>query len=178
MGGVMGQLGSVDMVSVVVLTLVTVQRLAELVYARRNEARLRARGAIEYDAGHYPLIVGLHAAWLAGLWLGAAHLRPDALWLAVFVVLQGLRLWVLATLGPRWTTRILVLPGAPLVLGGPYRILSHPNYAVVAAEIFVLPMAYGLLLYALVFSVLDAAILSIRIRAENRALGRSRERSN
>lgn len=159
-----------DPIAVAALALVTAQRLAELVYARGNEMRLRAAGGIEHGASHYPLIVALHAAWLAGLWLVASGTRPDVGWLGVFLVLQGLRVWVLLTLGARWTTRIIVLSGKPPIRSGPYRFLSHPNYAVVAAEIFVLPMAFGLVAYALIFSGLNAAVLAIRIRAENAAL--------
>jgi methyltransferase len=156
--------------AVAVLVFVTLQRLGELVIARRNTARLLARGAREHAPGHYPLIVALHAAWLLGLWL-LAHDRPVQLsWLGLFVVLQLLRLWVLATLGERWTTRIIVLPGEPLVRRGPFRLLPHPNYAVVIGEIAVLPLAFGLPLYALVFSALNALVLWIRIRAENEAL--------
>lgn len=156
-----------------ILGLVTLQRLGELVLARRNTARLLARGAREVGAGHYPLIVALHAAWLIGLWILLWRLPGIEVswpWLAVFIVLQGLRVWVIATLGPRWTTRIVVLPGAPPVSGGPYRFVSHPNYMVVAAELFVLPVAFGLVWYAIVFSVLNAAVLWIRIRTEAAAL--------
>lgn len=160
----------IDPVAAAVLAFVTLQRLAELVYARRNEARLRARGAEEFAPGHYPAIVLLHAAWIIGLWVLGIGVRPVAGWLVPFFILQALRLWVLATLGERWTTRIIVLPHEPLVAKGPYRVISHPNYAVVIGEIFVLPMAFGLLWYALVFSALNAAILTIRIRAENDAL--------
>jgi len=157
-------------ISVVVLGLVTVQRLAELVIARRNTARLKGRGAHEVGAGHYPFVVALHAAWLAGLWILAWN-RPISLaWLGVFLVLQALRVWVLLTLGERWTTRIIVLPAAPLVAKGPYRVLSHPNYAVVVGEIAVLPIAFGLFYFAGIFSVLNAAMLWVRIRAEARAL--------
>jgi methyltransferase len=159
-----------DAVAVTVLALVTAQRLAELVYSRANEARLRKVGGVEHGASHYPAIVALHAAWLIGLWLAASGMHPHYGWLALFVVLQGLRVWVLGTLGSRWTTRVIVLPGKPPIRRGPYRFLSHPNYAVVAAEIFVLPMAFGLLAFALVFSVLNAAVLAVRIRAENAAL--------
>lgn len=163
-----------DPTALAVLTFVTAQRLAELVYARRNETRLRAAGGVEHAAAHYPLIVALHAAWLAGLWYAASDTQPSAIWLALFVVLQLLRVWVLATLGPRWTTRVIVLPGKMPIRSGPYRFLSHPNYAVVAAEIFVLPMAFGLTIYALVFSLLNAAVLAIRIPAENAALSSKR----
>ncbi len=159
-----------DLIAVAVLALVTLQRLAELAYARFNEARLRKAGAVEHGASHYPLIVALHATWLAGLWLAASGTRPDYSWLAIFLLLQGFRVWVLHTLGSRWTTRVFVLPDTPPIRNGPYRFLSHPNYAVVAAEIFVLPMAFGLVAYALIFSVLNAAVLAVRIRAENAAL--------
>jgi len=156
-----------------ILGLVTLQRLGELVLSRRNTERLLARGAREAAPGHYPLIVALHAAWLVGLWYLAVW-RPgvDVIWgwLAVLVVLQGLRVWVLATLGPRWTTRIIVLPGAPLVREGPYRFVSHPNYCIVAAEILVLPLCFGRVWYGIVFAGLNALVLWIRIRAEAAAL--------
>ena len=156
--------------SIAVLTMVTLQRLGELILAHRNTARLKASGAVEVGVGHYPLIVALHAAWLAGLWTFAWGVRPSLVWLAVFVVLQALRVWILVSLGPRWTTRILVMPGAPLVRHGPYRFMAHPNYAVVAAEIAVLPIAFGLVWYAVLFSALNAAVLAVRIKAENRAI--------
>jgi methyltransferase len=159
-----------DPLSGMVLSFVTAQRLAELVYARRNEQRLLERGGVEHGAEHFIAIVCLHTAWLLGLWVLASGIRPHTMWLLVFVALQTLRVWVLATLGPRWTTRIIVLRDEPLVRTGPYRWLSHPNYIVVALEIFVLPMAYGLLLFALLFSVLNAAILFVRIRSEDAAL--------
>jgi methyltransferase len=157
-------------IAVAILAFVTAQRLAELVYARRNEERLRVRGAVEHAPEHYWLIVALHAAWLAGLWLTSTGTAPNPLWLVAFVVLQGLRLWVLATLKERWTTRIIVLPGAPLVADGPYRFMRHPNYAIVTAEILVLPMMFGLYAYGAAFALANAGILAIRIRAENHAL--------
>ena len=160
-----------------ILGFVTLQRLGELVLARRNTARLLAQGAHEVAPGHYRLIVLLHAAWLVGLWALVAGLfggpgieTVNRGWLALFAVLQGLRAWVIATLGPRWTTRIVVLPGAPLVRSGPYRFVSHPNYLVVAGEMVVLPLVFGLAAYGAVFFVLNAAVLWIRIRAEDRAL--------
>jgi methyltransferase len=158
-----------------ILGLVTAQRLGELVLARRNTRRLLAQGGYEVGAAHYPLIVALHAAWLVGLWYLAVARAPagqdiDLLWLAVFVVLQLGRVWVIASLGGRWTTRIIVLRGAPLVRRGPYRFLSHPNYWVVAGELLVLPLAFGLAWYGLVFTLLNAAVLWIRIRAEAAAL--------
>ncbi|HEY5409383.1 MAG TPA: isoprenylcysteine carboxylmethyltransferase family protein [Caulobacteraceae bacterium] len=159
--------------SILVLGLVTAERLAELVWARRNTRRLLARGAHETGAAHYPLIVILHAAWLVGLWILAWDRSASLPWLALFAVLQAGRLWVLATLGERWTTRIIVLPGEALVRRGPYRLIPHPNYAVVAGEILVLPLVFGLIAYGLVFSILNAAVLVLRIRAEDRALGRA-----
>lgn len=159
-----------DGLSIAILACVSVQRVGELVYGRANEARLRARGAIEYGRGHYPVIVALHTAWLIGLGVLAWNGPVNLVWLALFLVLQILRLWVLFTLGERWTTRILVLPGAPLVRSGPYRYFGHPNYAVVVGELFALPMVFGLLWYALLFSALNAAVLAIRIGAENQAL--------
>lgn len=154
----------------VLLALVTAERLAELWLARRNTAALLARGAVEVAAGHYPLIVALHALWLAVLWGVASDAPVQPVWLAVFLILQLARLWVLATLGRRWTTRIIILPGAPLIRTGPYRWLSHPNYAVVVAEIAVLPLCLGQPLVALIFSIANAAVLSLRIASENAAL--------
>ncbi|AYG94958.1 hypothetical protein D8I30_07005 [Brevundimonas naejangsanensis] len=156
--------------SVALLALVTAQRLGELVLARRNTRRLLARGAVETGAGHYPFIVALHAAWLAGLWLLAWDRAVNPWLLAVFLGLQALRVWVIAALGERWTTRIITLPGEPLTRRGPYRFLSHPNYVVVAAEIFVLPTAFGLIGFALAFSVLNATMMVVRISSETRAL--------
>ena len=159
-----------------ILALVTVQRLGELILSRYNTAKLLARGAIEIAPGHYPLIVATHAAWLIALWAWGCDQNVNFVALSVFILLQVFRLWVLATLGPRWTTRIIVLPDAPMVTSGPYRYLSHPNYAIVAAEIAVLPLALHLYLLALVFTVLNALVLGIRIRAEARALATVRER--
>ena len=156
--------------SLAVLAFVTAQRLGELALAKRNTRRLLAQGGVERGAEHYPLIVGLHAAWLIGLWMLAWDRPLKVGWLAAFAVLQLGRLWVLAALGGRWTTRIITIPGETLVKRGPYRFVSHPNYAVVAGEIFVLPMAFGLWAFALTFSVLNASVLFIRIRAENQAL--------
>ncbi|MQB44091.1 isoprenylcysteine carboxylmethyltransferase family protein [Rhizobium sp. ICMP 5592] len=156
--------------SIALLTFVTLQRLAELIHARRNTAALLAQGGREIAPGHYPYMVTMHTAWLVSLWLLATGRPVVLVWFIIFMVLQGLRVWVLATLKGRWTTRIVVLPGAPPVATGPYRFLSHPNYAVVVGEIAVLPLAFGLPLHAIVFSLLNAAILTIRIRAENTAL--------
>lgn len=146
------------------------QRGGELMLARRNTRRLLARGAVEHGAGHYPLIVLLHASWLLAIaalgWSNPVHSG----WLAAFAMLQLLRVWVLASLGERWTTRIIVL-NEPLVERGPYRWMPHPNYAVVIAEILVAPMVLGLWQVAAIFTLLNAVVLTIRIHAEGRALG-------
>ncbi|HEY1881200.1 MAG TPA: isoprenylcysteine carboxylmethyltransferase family protein [Caulobacteraceae bacterium] len=158
----------------ILLALVAAERLAELLIARRNTAALIAAGAREVAPGHYPVIVTLHAAWLAGLWWLARDHPLDYVWLAVFLALQGLRVWTLATLGRRWTTRIIVVPGAPLVAKGPYRFIRHPNYLVVVGEIACLPLALGAPIFALVFSLANAAVLAVRIHAENAALAEAR----
>ena len=158
--------------NIIILAFVTLQRIGELWLSNRNTRRLLARGAQEHSPAHYPLIVAVHFLWLAALWWLAPDKPVDAFWLACFVAIEIFRIWVLATLGPRWTTRIIVLPDAPLVRRGPYRFVNHPNYLVVVLEIAVLPLVFGLWQAALIFSLLNAAILSIRIRAENRALGR------
>ena len=155
-----------------ILLLVTAQRVGELLLSKRNTARLLANGAREHAAGHYPAIVALHAAWLIALWMLALPQPIDGFWLAVFVLIQLARIWVLYSIGSRWTTRIIVPPEEVLVRRGPYRWVNHPNYLVVIAEIAVLPLVFGLWQIALIFSLLNAAILTVRIRAENTALGR------
>lgn len=154
------------------LVLVTAQRLAELAVARRNTRGLVAAGAVEHGAGHYGLIVLLHAGWLAALALTVPWGRPPSWpWLALFIAMQPLRLWILASLGRHWTTRIIVLPGAAPVARGPYRWLRHPNYLLVAVEILALPAAFGAWTLALTASLLNAALLLlVRIPAEERAL--------
>ena len=153
-----------------IMALVTLQRLGELVIARRNTAALLARGAVEHGAGHYPAMIALHASWLAALWLSVGGQPVNPALLAAFAVLQLLRVWVLRVLGPRWTTRIIVLPGAPLVARGPFRWISHPNYSVVIAELAVLPLTFGLVWIAFVWTLLNAAMLYVRVGAEARAL--------
>ncbi|MBS0333093.1 MAG: hypothetical protein JSS35_10025 [Proteobacteria bacterium] len=138
--------------------------------ARRNTARLLAAGGREAGRRHYPLMVALHAAWLIGLWLLSWDRRVFLGWLCAYIALEALRVWVLASIGRRWTTRIIVVPGETLVRKGPYRFIPHPNYAVVAGEIAVLPLVFGLPFYALVFTALNAAMLWIRIRTESAAL--------
>jgi methyltransferase len=160
--------------AIFLLGAVTVGRLAELVLARRNTRILIANGAHEVSPGHYPFIVALHASWLLSLWTSGWIQSVHALWLAVFLALQLLRIWVLMTLGARWTTRIIVLPGETLVSKGPYRFVSHPNYLVVCGELAVLPLCLGLPWLALIFSVPNALILTVRVRAENTALNPNR----
>lgn len=155
---------------IAILALVTLQRLGELWLSNRNTRRLLDQGAHEVAPGHYPLIVAVHALWLASLWWLAPGRPINGFWLALFVLLEIGRLWVLRTLGPRWTTRIIILPRAQLVTGGPYRFARHPNYLVVVGEIATLPMVFGFWDLALVFSLLNAAVLATRIREENRAL--------
>ena len=155
----------------IVLGLVAVQRGIELVYASRNTRRLLAAGGVEIGARHYPLFVLLHASWLIAM---AVFIPPQTLpnwWLlGLFAILQALRVWVVRTLGPFWTTRIITVPNAPLVGGGPYRFFRHPNYLVVVGEIAVLPLAFGAVWIALIFSLLNAALLVLRTRVEENAL--------
>lgn len=159
-------------VNLAILALVSLQRLGELWLSNRNTRRLLAQGAREVGAAHYPLIVAVHTLWLAVLWWLAPTRAIEPFCLAIFVLLQLARIWVVASLGARWTTRIIVLPGETLVRRGPYRWVNHPNYLVVIGEIAALPLAFGLRSVALIFSALNAAVLFVRIREENRALGR------
>lgn len=158
--------------AIAILALVTLERLGELVLADRNTRGLLAAGGREYGRDHYPWIIAVHVAWLAVLWWLAPGRPVDPFWLALFVALIIARIWVIATLGRRWTTRIIAMPGEALVRRGPYRFVNHPNYVIVVGEIAVLPLVFGLWPVALIFSALNAAILAVRIRAENRALGR------
>jgi methyltransferase len=157
---------------VALMAFVTLQRLAELALSERNTRRLLARGAYEAAPGHYPFIVTLHALWLAVLWFLGPGPPLQIIPLAIFAALQLIRVWVIATLGERWTTRIIILPGEPLVKSGPYRWVNHPNYLVVIGEIAVLPLVFDLPMVAVVFSCLNGLLLWVRIRDENRALGR------
>jgi len=153
------------------LGFVVLQRFFELAHARRNERRLRAAGALEHGSGHYPLIVLLHVAWLVSIGLFVpADTQPSWPLFGLFAVLQLARLWVLVSMGRYWTTRVLTLPGAPLVRRGPYRWVRHPNYLIVVGEIAVLPLIFGAWQIALVFSVANAILLAWRIRIEDAAL--------
>jgi methyltransferase len=154
-----------------ILGLVAVQRLIELAYARSNTARLRRLGAVEADAGAYLLFVLLHAGWLMSLAIFVpAATPPNWLLIGLFALLQLGRIWVIASLGGYWTTRIITLPGAPLVQTGPFRYLRHPNYLLVAAEIAILPLAFGAVAVAATFSVLNLMLIARRIRIEERVL--------
>ena len=146
-------------------------RLAELVYARRNLMRLLARGGQEHGARHYPLFVLLHGSWLLALFFLVHEASvPSLQLLALFAVLQVVRVWIIASLGPYWTTRIITLPDAPLVRRGPYRFLRHPNYLLVAVEIPLLPLAFGAWDIALLFGAANLALLAYRIRVEEAVL--------
>lgn len=156
--------------AIAILGFITLQRASELPVARANTKRLIERGAHEVAPGHYPLIVAVHGLWLAALWLQAPGRPVHLPFLALFVLLEGLRIWTLRTLGPRWTTRIIVMPGEKLVARGPYRLVNHPNYLVVIGEIAVVPLIFSLGLTTIVFTILNAIVLTIRIRAEGGAL--------
>lgn len=155
------------------LAIVAAQRLAELLWSSRNERRLRRLGAVEHGAGHYPLIVAVHAGLLGTLFPTVPAERAiDLAWLLVVIGLQPARLWVLATLGARWTTRILVLPDAAPIEAGPYRLLRHPNYAIVAVEVPAIALAAGAPTATFLFGLANLAVLAVRVRVEDAALGR------
>ncbi len=155
----------------IVALLVAAQRLGELAYARRNTKRLMAAGGVEHGAGHYSLIVVLHGGWLAALFVLVPAAAPAEWWLlGCYGLLQLGRLWVIVSLGPRWTTRVIVLPGARQVRRGPYGFLRHPNYLIVALEIPLLPLAFGAWQMALGFGLANLVLLAHRIRVEDRAL--------
>ena len=151
------------------LVFLIAQRLAELVIAHRNTTRLMADGAHEVGASHYPAMVAMHAAWITTIVLAGWNESVHLLWLGVYALLQPFRFWILGTLGPRWTTRIIVTD-TPLVATGPFRYLRHPNYTLVAAEIIVAPMVLGLWWVAAVFTVLNALMLRHRIGVEDTAM--------
>lgn len=155
------------------LAFIVVQRLGELVIAKRNTAHLLAKGAYEVGANHYPVMVMMHTAWILCLLVFAYSQSVIVGWLLVFIVLQCLRVWILTSLGARWTTRIIILE-EPLVVRGPFKYFSHPNYMLVAAEIIVAPMVLGLVWVAVLFTVLNAAMLWVRIGVEHKALAQLR----
>ena len=157
---------------------VGVERLAELVLAQRNLAWSRARGGVEIGAGHYPVMVALHLALLVGCVVEVAVMHrpfiPVLGWsmLALVIAAQVLRWWCITTLGRQWNTRVVVIPGASRIDGGPYRWFSHPNYVAVAIEGFALPLVHSAWVTALAFTTLNAALLSTRVSVENSALAR------
>jgi methyltransferase len=152
------------------ILLVAIQRVAELLYARHNTRALMARGGVEVGAGHYPLFVLLHGSWLVVLFVATAPNPPVHLpLLLLFLLLQAGRAWVIVSLGPYWTTRIVVVPGAAPVRSGPYRFLRHPNYLIVAVEIPLLPLLLGMPGLAMLFGGLNLALLAYRIHVENAA---------
>ena len=155
----------------VILALVAAQRLGELIYSRHNEAALRRRGGVEVGARHYPLFILVHGGWLAALavWVWREP-SVDWWWLGLFALLQIFRVWVLASLGPYWCTRVISVPNAPLIATGPYRWLRHPNYLLVVGEVAVLPLVFSAYAIAVTFSILNALLLFHRIRIENAAL--------
>jgi methyltransferase len=155
-----------------VLALVAAQRGGELLLARANTARLLSRGAVEIDRTGYKWLVLLHAGWLAALAVTVpAEMPPNWPLLTIFVVLQAGRFWVIASLGRRWTTRLIILPDAALVTSGPYRWFAHPNYLIVVGEIAILPLAFDALAIAVGFSACNALLLARRVRLERAALG-------
>ncbi|MEW1860254.1 isoprenylcysteine carboxylmethyltransferase family protein [Streptomyces sp. NPDC088194] len=160
----------------VLVLLVAVERLAELATARRNAAWSHARGGVEHGRGHYPVMVLLHTGLLAGCLVetgwGGRPFVPALGWpmLVLALAAQALRWWCIRTLGPRWNTRVIVVPGLPLVDGGPYRWMSHPNYLAVVAEGAALPLVHGAWITAICFTLLDAPLLAVRLRCENAAL--------
>lgn len=162
------------------IVLVMVQRLVELRVAQRNQRWLEARGAVEIGRGHYPLMVAMHTAFLisclAEPWLLDRPFVPllAAAMIGVLLVATGLRIWVIRSLGRRWTTRVLVLDGAEPVTTGPYRYVAHPNYLAVVLEVAALPLVHTAWLTAAVFTVVNALVLSVRIRVEERGLERMR----
>jgi methyltransferase len=160
----------------VLVALVAVERLAELMVSTRNAAWSLERGGREAGRGHYPVMVALHSGFLVAMLVEAWVRRPDVppalAWtmLALVVGSQALRWWCIATLGRRWNTRVIIVPGLPPVSSGPYRFLSHPNYVAVVVEGIALPLVHAAWITALVFTVANAALLAVRIRVENAAL--------
>jgi methyltransferase len=158
------------------VVVIAAERVAELVVSKRNSAWSRARGGNEFGARHYPVMVALHTALLAGCLVEVFALHrpfiPALGWpmLAIVVAAQGLRWWCITTLGPQWNTRVIIVPGASRVTGGPYRMIPHPNYVAVVAEGFALPLVHTAWVTAAVFTVLNAALLRTRLKVENSAL--------
>ncbi len=159
--------------AIALLAFVTFQRFVEFIWDWLNTQRLRAAGAVEFGGLHYPAVILVHAGWLAGLWVLGYDRAVVPAYLLAFLLLQVGRYWVLATLGRRWTTRVIVLPGAALIESGPYRLMRHPNYVIVAGELVLVPLALGLPIYAVVSLALYAGAAYLRIQVENSALARA-----
>jgi methyltransferase len=163
---------------VLLIAAVAAERVAELVVSQRNLAWSRSRGGVEFGAGHYPVMVVLHTGLLVGCLVEVAVAdRPFLPWLgwpmlAIVIAAQALRWWCITTLGRQWNTRVVIVPGAQRVTGGPYRVTTHPNYVAVVAEGIALPLVHTAWITALVFTVLNAALLATRINTENAALAR------
>lgn len=155
--------------AVLFLAYVILERLIELPIAARNTTRLKAQGGVEHSPGHYPLIVAVHTGWILAMVAFGYDNRLSMIWLAVYAALQILRIYILGTLGKRWTTRIIVIPNEAKVTKGPFALVPHPNYLLVIAEILVAPLVLGLWDVAAIFGALNAAVLVIRITAEERA---------
>jgi len=167
-------LESANLEAVMLLIFIVTQRLGELWLARRNTAALMARGAVEHGQAHYPVMVGMHTVWVLALIVLGYDQPLHYGWLIFYGVLQIFRVWILSTLGERWTTRIIVLD-EPLVVRGPFQFVKHPNYILVTAEVFVAPMVFGLWQIAALFTVLNAAMLYVRIGKEEKALAGMRQ---
>ncbi len=159
------------------IALVAAERLVELAVSRRNAQWSFAHGGKEFGRGHYPAMVSMHALLLVSCIVEVAtQHRPFLPWLgwpmvALVTASTAMRWWCVATLGKHWNPRLIVIPGAPLVRNGPYRLLHHPNYTAVAVEVAALPLVHSAWWTAVVFSLANAAILRIRIHSENLALG-------
>jgi methyltransferase len=170
---------SSELLFTLLVAAVGAERLAELVVSKRNAAWSIARGGVESGRGHYPVMVVLHTALLVGalveVWWRRPDFEPALGWtmLALVVASQALRWWCIATLGRRWNTRVIVVPGLPLVTGGPYRLIPHPNYVAVVVEGFALPLVHSAWVTAVAFTVLNAVLLTVRIRVEDHALRRA-----
>jgi len=160
---------------IISVALIALQRVLELLLSRRHERALRVMGAYERGAGHYPVVVGLHVGWLVSMllegWMRGVELSILwPFWLALFVGGQALRYWAILSLGERWTTRVAILPGVPLVKRGPYKHIQHPNYLAVTLEVFSAPLVFGASFTALACTLLNVGVLLLRIRTETRAL--------
>jgi methyltransferase len=168
---------------VVVVALVALERLAELVVSQRNAAWSFARGGVETGRGHYGVMVALHSGFLVAMLVEGFVRRPEVppalAWSMLGLVLasQALRWWCIVTLGPSWNTRVIVVAGLPPVRSGPYRLLAHPNYLAVVVEGLALPLVHGCWITAAAFTVLNAALLTVRLRVENAALASLPDRS-